>query len=264
MSRIYFLIIIFGVCHCSHASACTEIDGIPDRNCDGSVVVSVVGDSLVTGYGDTEHKNRGGYIIRARKALPKIVIKNLGRSGLVSEQLLGILQRALQGKSEQQVRDALLISDIVVLDFGRNDRWIHVQPVDTFKTLVKSANLIRTRVKELTGIEPIVVTAAMMIPSRMNQGDWVREVNSHILKSSTLERPADLRFDLVPRNLVHKDKVHPTAKGYSSLAKTFVSYLSKSLPKKMRALNAEPDAIKIAPLTELVVRVKSTTPGTGS
>jgi lysophospholipase L1-like esterase len=115
----------------------------------------------------------------------------------------------------------------VVLDLGRNDRWLFGLPEATLRNLKRIRALIEKELTDLTGVSPLIVTAVLMYPNRGAQGPWVKELDALILKSHTPRYPADLRFDTVSKRLLAPDNIHPTSKGYASMAATFVKYLLK-------------------------------------
>src|SRR5690606_39037339 len=102
----------------------------------------------------------------------------------------------------------------VVLDLGRNDRWLFGPPIETFRNLKRAVTQIKKYTKDSAGLSPLIVTAVMMLPNRGSQGPWVKELNGYILRSNTLQDPSDLRFDLVSKRLLSKDQIHPTPQGY--------------------------------------------------
>jgi len=87
----------------------------------------------------------------------------------------------------------------------------------------------------------MVVIATIMLPNRGSQAPWVKEFNGIIIRNNKRTDPTDLRFDLVSKRLLSADQLHPTSQGYEALAKTFVNYLLKKLPGKMRALRPDTD-----------------------
>jgi lysophospholipase L1-like esterase len=231
-----------GMFFTSIAVACPEIEGIPDFNCDGDLQIVVIGDSFVSGFGDTANKNKGGYVLRAQRKLKKASFSNLGKPGFRTGELLELLDDAFKDDKAPELLATLRNADVVILDLGRNDRWLFGEPRTAFSNLAKAAQQIRSSVNKLEGVEPMVVTAVLMLPNRGSQGPWVKDLNSFILKSSTARRPADLRFDLVSKRLLNSDQIHPSSIGYDALSKTFLTYLKGSLARRMRALRLDTDS----------------------
>lgn len=225
----------------SESWACPGKHGIPDWNCDGKVVVSVFGDSLAFGFGDTVNGNKGGYVLRAQKKLSDVTFHNLGVQGLRTKEFLALLKGIFDQDKKPEQLSALLESDIVILDLGRNDRWLFGKPIDTYRNLKKGVTKIKDEIKQVTGASPIVVMAVIMLPNRGSQGPWVKELDAIILGKTTKEDPSDLRFDLVSKRLLSTDQIHPTSKGYTALAQTFIKYLTDKLSPLMKKLRPDTD-----------------------
>ncbi|RIL10925.1 MAG: hypothetical protein DCC75_03330 [Proteobacteria bacterium] len=224
----------------STAQACPLIGGLVDLNCDGEINISVLGDSLVSGIGDTKNDNQGGYVLRAARRLPQLEIHNLGVAGQNTRQLLMDLNQKLKSGSDNSTKSALMVSDLVFIDLGRNDRWFFGLPLATYRNLKRIRDVVKNRVNDLSAYKPFVVMAVLMLPNRGSQGPWVKELNSIILKKSRASNPNDLRFDLVSKRLLSSDQIHPTPDGYDALAKVFVSYIS-SKKLRTRMVRAAPD-----------------------
>jgi len=224
------------------AKACPLIDGLPDYNCDGKVQVVVVGDSLVSGIGDTKNANSGGYVVRTQKQFPSAAILSHGVPGLRTQVLLKRLRKALAAPATEQLGTDIVGADVVVLDVGRNDRWNFGLPEATLRNLKRARELIEASVESQVGYSPLVVTAVLMLPNRGSQGPWVKELNGLILQSHSEEAPADLRFDLVSKRLLASDNVHPTSKGYAAIAKVFGDYLMNEYRQHVVALREDLDA----------------------
>lgn len=223
-----------------HVFGCPLIEGIVDFNCDRKLSIAVIGDSLVSGIGDTKNGNRGGYVLRAARKFPEAEITGLGTPGLHTGPFIRTLNRAFQRAEGNKLATALLRADVVVLDFGRNDRWEFGLPAASLRNLKRISTIIRSHVEKAGNTPPFIITSVLMLPNRGSQGPWVKELNALILKSSRADAPADLRFDLVSKRLLASDQIHPTSKGYDALAATFVKYLKKPLPAKM--LRQRPDS----------------------
>lgn len=231
----YAVLVCLMIPAASHA-LCAASSGYPDIRCDGTVRVAVIGDSLVAGFGDTTNSNRGGYVLRTAKTLPQFSFTNLGKLGLKTAPLFRDLSVKLAVGQENSRKDAIFNADIVILDLGRNDRWLFGTPFETFQRLKRTAKLITKRAVENGVTPPLIVTAVLMLPNRGSQGPWVKELNKLILKSTTLQYPSDLRFDLVSKRLLSADQIHPTPAGYKALAAKLREYLVDVLPARIRKL----------------------------
>lgn len=223
------------------ASACPKVSNLPDFNCNGKVQIVVIGDSLVSGYGDTVNNNSGGYVLRTQSSLPGASIKNFGVPGLNTVQLLLNLNKAFRGTSYLSLASALVDADLVVFDIGRNDRWFFGLPLQTMRRIKRAESLIKTKVAERAGHAPLVVTAVLMLPNRGAQAPWIVELNKLIAKSDSSTAPADLRFDAVSKQLLSSDQIHPTPLGYKALATVFTSYIKKTYPVHVRFLRSDDD-----------------------
>lgn len=241
MREIFALFLLLALCFPTTLFGCTAENGIPDYNCDGKVVITVLGDSLAYGFGDTKNDNRGGYVLRAAKKFPEITFNNRGVQGLRTFELLSKLNRTFKENGDPEFKQELLESDIVILDLGRNDRWLFGEPGATYRNLKRAASLINSSILKLQDSAPLVVKAVLMLPNRGSQGPWVKALNELIFRSNSLNYPADLRFDLVSKRLLATDQIHPTSEGYSKLAQTLISYLKRTLVPKMKRLRIDQD-----------------------
>ena len=223
------------------ASACPKIAKLPDFNCDGEARIVVLGDSLVFGFGDTVNNNKGGYVLRTQKKFPGATISNFGVLGLQTQDLILDIERAFDGRGESSLANALVKADAVILDVGRNDRWLFGEPATAFRNLKRASALIKKRVTEVVETPPLVITAVMMYPNRGSQGPWMKDLDSLILKSHSFTNPANLRFDLVSKRLLSEDQIHPTPKGYSAIAAVLIKYLSTEYPKIVTKLRVDED-----------------------
>jgi lysophospholipase L1-like esterase len=181
-------------------------------------------------------------VLRAQARLPQATIQNFGVQGLKTRELITRLDRAFKGTGEATLLEALLSADLVVLDLGRNDRWLFGLPSATFRNLERARSIITNRVVSRGGVAPMVVLAVLMYPNRGSQGPWVKELNTFIFDSNEApEKPADLRFDLVSKRLLSSDQIHPTPKGYKAIADVFVKYLVLRYSKYVQQLRVDAD-----------------------
>jgi len=240
VSRILFAagLFFFGV---KIAQACPSVGGLPDYNCDGQATVVVLGDSLVSGIGDTKNDNQGGYVIRTQARFPEATIVNQGVPGLRTPTLLKNIRKAFANSETSKLAQDLLSADLVVLDLGRNDRWFFGPPEATLRNLKRLRQSIQSSVTKKGGVAPFVVTAVLMSPNRGSQSPWVKELDELILKSHEPGSPADLRFDLISKRLLQPDNIHPTSKGYASMAKVFIAYLLNEYPEYVALVREDLD-----------------------
>jgi lysophospholipase L1-like esterase len=223
------------------ASACPNVAGLPDFNCDGSAVIVVAGDSLVAGIGDKQNGNKGGYVLRAQQSFVGAEFLNFGKPGGQTRDLIQDIQHAFDGRGSAVFKDALLRADLVVVDTGRNDRWLFEPPASTLRNLKRISKAIKSNVSTAGGISPLVVTAVLMYPNRGSQAPWVKELDALIAKSSSPSSPADLRFDTVSKKLLSGDRIHPTSKGYAAMAVVFTKYLKTVFPKHVSKQRRDED-----------------------
>lgn len=221
--------------------ACPLVSGLPDANCDGKIVVAVLGDSLVAGIGDSIHNNKGGYVIRAAEHFPGATFYNLGEGGATATDLIFDLERAFSGRGHRRLRTAVTTADLIVVDVGRNDQWRFKTPLATRRNLKRVHDIIQGNVKTLTGHDPLVVTALLMIPKRLRQAPWIGELNGLLRSSNRKNAPTDLRFDTVPKKYLSEDRIHPTSQGYAKLASVFISYLTVTFPSHVRDIRPDRD-----------------------
>jgi lysophospholipase L1-like esterase len=221
--------------------ACPRVSGFPDFNCDGQFVVSVVGDSLVYGTDDTENHGRGGYVLRAEELLKGATVNSFGYPGITTMALTTKIERSFKRKNHRRLAEGLAVSDLIILDVGRNDEWSKTY-TETATALKELRAEIEERVSKETGYKPLVVTAVLMVTRTLKKAAWISELNRYISGSNSRTAPSDLRFDSVPYQYCGADRIHPTSKGYEKLAKVLVKYVTVSYPVHVNALRKDRDA----------------------
>ena len=229
------------VCEIRLSHGCPLVSGLPDTNCDGKAVVTVLGDSLVAGIGDSVHNNKGGYVLRAAEHFPNATFHNLGEGGATATDLIFDLERAFSGRGHRRLLTAVTTADLIIVDIGRNDQWRFKTPLATRRNLTRVHDIIQSNVKSLTGHNTLVVTALLMVPKRLRQAPWIGELNGLLRSSNRTSAPADLRFDTVPKRYLSEDRIHPTSKGYGKLASVFLSYLTFKFPSHVRDIRLDRD-----------------------
>jgi lysophospholipase L1-like esterase len=216
------------------------VSGLPDYNCDGELNITVVGDSLVYGTGDLQNKGKGGYVLRAQQALPGITIHSFGYPGVTTAALTLKINRTFGKSGGSALADALVRSDLIVIDVGRNDEWSKSYAETAF-ALKELRTEIEDDVREVSGHKPLVVTAVLMITRTIKKGAWIAGLNRYISASNSRTTPADLRFDAVPWRLCGPDRIHPTSKGYERLSRNLIRYITHSYPKHVETLRKDRD-----------------------
>ena len=58
-------------CPLPAVSQCPSIQGYIDWNCDGQLKITGLGDSIVSGKGDTDNGEKGGYLLRLGRMLAR-------------------------------------------------------------------------------------------------------------------------------------------------------------------------------------------------
>ena len=212
----------------------------------------MLGDSVAYGFGDSRYNNNGGYALRLAKKLKFATVTNLAEPGLRSFELVAALRSGFKNTEQNAMVITLRSADIVILDLGRNDRWLFGEPKATYANLKTARSLIVRNVQKLEKSAPLVVIATMMLPNRGSQGPWMKALNSLILAGNTLKYPSDLRFDLVSKRLLCADQIHPTSLGYDALARTLYDYIKKVLPRRMLKLRPDNDKDGVFDLFETI------------
>jgi hypothetical protein len=184
------------------------------------------------------------------RSFPNVTFKNMGEPGLMAQELLRKVSKNLKRRSPEAMYESLKQSDVIVLDIGRNDRWLFGEPKKTYGKLVRTCSKIVKHIESVEGVAPLCVTSVLMLPNRGSQGPWVAELNKLILSGNRVSRPADLRFDKVSKRLLGSDQIHPTSQGYNALGKVFKSYLKRKLPRKYRILRPDTDNDSVPDIIE--------------
>lgn len=220
--------------------ACPLVSGFPDFNCDGQFVVSVVGDSLVYGTEDTENQGKGGYVLRAEALLQGATVNSFGYPGITTSALRTKVERAFKRRTGHRLADGLEVSDLIILDVGRNDEWSKSY-TETAADLKDLRVEIEDEVRKRTGYKPLVVTAVLMVTRKIKKAAWISGLNRYLESANSKAAPTDLRFDSVPYQYCGSDRIHPTSKGYEKLAKVLVRYVNVSYPEHVKALRKDKD-----------------------
>ncbi len=217
MRIIYSLLlaaISFGaVCSVKTAHACPLVSGLVDLNCDQTLKVVVVGDSIVKGIGDLKNGHRGGYVLRLQKKFKRATFVNLGKPGFSSHMLYSVLAQDL-ARSRSKTSKQLAGADYVIVAVGTNDFFEETEPGVTENNIERIISLLREKLSQ-GGVSPIL-TAATLTPTRRGfQRPFVESVNSLLLQfSSPVQLPLFLRFEELDLGFISTDGIHPTSNGY--------------------------------------------------
>jgi lysophospholipase L1-like esterase len=225
----------------SVAHACPKVGGIADFNCDGEAHVVVLGDSIVTGIGDKDNHDFGGYVLRAQQRFPNATFYNFGVPGQMTPFLLIELEQAFKGRGTPGLADAIIKADLVVLDEGRNDAVMGKMPSKTARNLQRASDLIQEFVTTSTGHRSLVVRAVLSPSSREDRSSWVQQLEGLIARSGNSVMPADLRFDKMPTALLARDGLHPTSEGYDKMSRVFIRYLHETYAEHAKRLHRDED-----------------------
>lgn len=239
LNKILFLLIAtllllnFIVTNTAFAVECSSVYGISDYNCDGKVSLFFMGDSIVYGFGDEINKNKGGYILRLKKTLSRAEVNSYGVQGLRTAELLSTLKLVFSTNEYPDFKTHLLAADAIILDIARNDFWTWATPEASWKRIKLIRSLIIRKVKQATGLEPIVVISNLLLPNRTSQGAWVQSFNALALSESSDRFPSDIRLDKISKKLLSKDGLHPTSKGYKAVSNAMLDYAKTTLVSHM-------------------------------
>lgn len=183
------------------ASACPDIDGLVDTNCDGKLIMFFFGDSITLGFRDTAVDSQGrslGYPGRLQAtAFPHAEIRNFGKRGEDSGS--GVVRAAMIMPSQNDI-------DYFVELEGVNDYYIphHFAPT------TKNNLLSIFRSGKNTGA--LSLLANLTAVRRSFQAPWVESVNEQI---SSLR---NINFNSLGTSIIGSDGLHPTGQGYQTMA----------------------------------------------
>jgi lysophospholipase L1-like esterase len=216
--RIYHFLYLFALSlfsMMSLASACPDIDGITDLNCDKKLVIVCFGDSITSGRGDSAGL---GYPGRLKLLLPNAEIYNLGVPG----------ENTYSGRNRAAVQFPTIPADYTIILQGVNDYWVS-RP---------SAVTTRNNLLEIKAIAESFGSAAVianLLPlNRTKQGPWVLEVNNAINPFT------GINFFSLGKSVLSSDNIHPNGTGYQLMATRVRDFLQAvSLVNKPADLDSD-------------------------
>jgi lysophospholipase L1-like esterase len=229
----------------SPSQACPLIDGLVDYNCDGKHQISVTGDSVVFGTGDTVNDNRGGYVLRLKRTFKSSEVLNFGYPGITTNKLLAYYKQLFLKTPHGEQVTQLGNSDIIIIDVGRNDYFNRNSSTLTATTIKRLTLFLSSELEKRFGTSPLFVTTILPLTRRELDAGFIEQVNMVLLKIRSQSFPAYLRFDKLSVALLGDDGLHPTSAGYDVLANIASKYIrgeAQARSKKMRK-DADHDGI---------------------
>lgn len=227
------------------AHACPLVEGLVDYNCDRKHQISVVGDSIVFGTGDTANGNQGGYVLRLQRAFKSSEVFNFGYPGITTNRLLAYYKQQFLKNSKGDEIKALGNSDIIIIDVGRNDYFNRNSSATTANTIKRLTTFLSTELEKKFGTSPLFVTTILPLTNREIDLGFIKQVNMVLLKIRNQTFPAFLRFDKLNPALLSSDELHPTSAGYAVLGNIASKYIrgeAQTRSKKARK-DADKDGI---------------------
>lgn len=218
--------------------ACPLIDGLINFNCDNIIKIAFVGDSIVTGVGDTTQ--RGGYITRLRKRL-NAKITNDGVPGVTTGRLIRLIKSEFKQRKKSRYFRRSYGADIIIVDVGRNDYWSSVDPAITARNIRRIAKILQRKRLRKNTVAPYVVVANLLPTNRGFQASFIAKVNENLARFGRRSIALDLDFYSMPRSLLAHDGLHPTSAGYTWLANLIEGYVAGRLQNILSNLRPDRD-----------------------
>lgn len=189
---------------CRIASACPDIDNIPDLNCDQQLQIVAFGDSITYGRGDTQ--GLGGWPGRLKIMFPHITIFNLGDPG----------ERTSAGKPRAaKYLPAYPSADYVLILEGVNDYFASDHTAAATKSNLVSMMSSGSRY----GAK--VMLGSLTDVRRDYQRPWVLSVNSAIKSIRKID------YFSLGSSIVGSDGLHPVSSGYQLMANLAASVVQQ-------------------------------------
>ena len=222
--------------------ACPLVGGLVDYNCDGKHQISVTGDSIVSGTGDTVNGNQGGYVLRIKRAFRSSDVFNYGYPGITTNRLLAYYKQLFLKSPKGEEATRLGNSDILIIDVGRNDYFNRNSSTTTATTIKRLTTFLSTELQKRFGTSPLFVTTVLPLTKREIDLGFIQQVNMVLLKIRGQNFPAFLRFDKLNPALLSSDGLHPTSAGYDVLGNIAIKYIRDEA--QTRSKKARKDADK--------------------
>lgn len=219
LSRLFFSLVFLGSFCAQPVNACPLIEGFVNYNCDHILKVAFVGDSIVTGVGDENRNNRGGYVVRLRQRFPFAKFTNDGVPGVTTGRLIRYLKTEFKQKRRSRYYRRAFGADVVIVDVGRNDYWEHnASPAITARNIRRIAKILKRKRMRKHGVAPYVIVASLLPTNRGFQAGFIDATNNYLNGYNSPAMPLELDFYSMPRSLLAGDGLHPTSAGYGWLS----------------------------------------------
>jgi lysophospholipase L1-like esterase len=227
------------------AFSCPTIDGLVDYNCDGQIRITVLGDSFVAGKGDTGQGSQKGYVARieALPAFQKAKISAIGLSGYSSFEILIEVQRSLGLSNPNRLKKNLSNTDLLIIDFGRNDFFVKITPAQTVKNLRSVVKVVNQRLGHGAQLAPLIAIAKLPSTSPLSrpmQRKFISTVDSLLDRGRSAQLPVRVPFETLPSSKLSSDGLHPNPAGYMELADIAANYILGEA--QVESLEKRPDA----------------------
>lgn len=232
------------------SKACPLVGTLIDYNCDGRHRISVTGDSIVFGTGDELNDDRGGYVLRLKRAFTSSQVFGFGYPGITTARLLSYYKRLLVKKPRSQQVTQLGTSDIVIIDVGRNDYFNRNSSTLTATTIKRLTIFLSKELEKRFGTSPLFVTTVLPLTRREIDLGFIQQVNMVLLKTRGRDLPAFLRFDTLDTALLSEDDLHPTSAGYDALASIASEYITGDAQVRSRISRRDADSDGIYDIVE--------------
>lgn len=201
------------------AFACPIINRLIDLNCDQRLRIAATGDSITYGVGDNNlTEDNGGWVQDLGLMFPRIEASNLGVPGATSNGLYRAFRRnAYRGK---ETTEKLRGSDVVFLEVGTNNFWTYRPPESVIRDIKRLRNFLGEFFTAMGEPVPIIVVATLPPTKRGFQQPFIDSVNQLLLLPSNVESlNVRVRFDTLGTGIISSDNLHPTPRGYRTMAK---------------------------------------------
>ena len=196
------------------ASACPDVLGLLDTNCDSKIRFMVTGDSIVSGIGDPSGSGYPGRL-ESRISHDSFRVLNLGVPGTTPTRLMRAFVKNIDKGNKTTIRTTDI--DYVLIQVGTNSYWDEEEPFRVVMQIVRLKRYIETALEERNGTKPVVFVATVPLTERDYQNPFIRKLNQELRRKKGLN--LYVRFDGIPvSKLGIEDTLHPGPPGYRKMA----------------------------------------------